>query len=394
MSGLELLADLAQANVAAAVAVVGVSLLRRPVRAAFGAGAAYRLWIIPPVAAAAAFVPPASATAPLAPSAMLDAVVLAGGAVEAGLARIPSAPEALLALWIAGAAATAGVLLWRQARFLGAVRRREAGPAVVGTLRPRIVLPGDFEARFSAPERAVILAHEQAHLRAGDAWANALAALARCAGWFNPLVHLGVHRMRLDQELACDAAVLDRFPQARRLYAEVLLKTQLAAQPLPFGCHWPAASPHPLKERIVMLKAPLPATGRRLAGLALVAALSAGGAVAAWAAQPAPPVAPAPLGAPDWVQRPQAADVAWAYPADAKAAKLEGRATLACRVDGDGRLDACQVASEAPLGAGFGEAALKLAPNFQMTPVDKTGRRTAGAPVRIPLKFVLPQGGA
>ena len=87
----------------------------------------------------------------------------------------------------------------------------------------------------------MILAHENAHLRAGDARINAVAAAALCACWFNPLVHMAVYLMRLDQELACDAAVLDRFPRARRLYAEVLLKTQLAAQPLPFGCHWPAA---------------------------------------------------------------------------------------------------------------------------------------------------------
>ncbi|MCH1932675.1 hypothetical protein L9G16_21260, partial [Shewanella sp. A25] len=60
--------------------------------------------------------------------------------------------------------------------------------------------------------------------------------------------------MRLDQELACDAATLRRFPKARRLYAEALLKTELAHTPLPFGCRWPAAARHPLEVRLAALK--------------------------------------------------------------------------------------------------------------------------------------------
>lgn len=395
MSLLDLLAGLGRANLAAGAAIVAVMLLRKPARRAFGARAAYLLWIAPALAAGAALMPPASTPAPLAPRMMLDAVVLAGGAVEATVAGAPGLPAAALMLWIAGAAAAAALLLWRQARFMGAMRRREAGPAVVGAFRPRIVTPGDFETRFGPEEREVILAHEYAHLRAGDARTNALAAVALCACWFNPLVHLAIHLMRLDQELACDAAVLGRFPQARRLYAQVLLKAQLATQPLPFGCHWPSAAEHPLKERIAMLKAPLPAPARRFAGIATAALLSTVGAAAAWAAQPgAPEERPSPRAIPDWVHRPVAADVAWAYPAAAEAANLEGRATLDCRVGGEGRLANCRVAMEAPLDAGFGQAALALAPHFQMKPIDRNGRPTKGTSVRIPIRFMLPQGDA
>jgi TonB family protein len=389
MSLLDLLMGLGRANLAAGAAIVVVMLLRKPARQAFGARAAYLLWIAPVLAAGAALVPPASAPAPLAPAAVLDAVVLAGGAVEATVTRAPGLPAAALGLWMAGGLAAAALLLWRQARFMGAIRRREAGPAVVGALRPRIVTPGDFETRFGPEEREVILAHEGAHLRAGDARTNALAAGVLCACWFNPLVHMAVHLMRLDQELACDAAVLDRFPQARRLYAQVLLKAQLATQPLPFGCHWPSSAEHPLKERIAMLKAPLPAPARRIAGIAVVALLSTAGAAAAWAAG-----APVPNVIPDWLERPNGADITWAYPAAAVAAKLEGRATLACRIDGQGRLNACQVVGEAPMAAGFGQAALMLSTRFQMKPIDRNGRSTKGANVRIPIRFMLPQADA
>jgi TonB family protein len=400
---LDLLTGLARANLAAAAAIVVVALLRTPARRAFGARAAYGLWLAPVLAAAATLVPPASVAVPLAPLAP-EVVAAVGGAVEAGVAAAPGLPAAMFALWIAGSLAAAALLLWRQARYMAAIARREAGPAVVGALRPRIVTPGDFETRFDAAEREVILAHEGAHLRAGDARINALAAAALCACWFNPLVHVAIYLMRLDQELACDAAVLGAFPQARRLYAEVLLKTQLATQPLPFGCHWPAAAEHPLKVRIVMLKSPLPATARRLAGLAAVALLSATGAAAAWAAQPGQPkpapalavatTAPAPAVLPDWILRPDMADVMRFYPTAAKAAKLEGRATIACHVDGEGRLGKCQLINEAPVGAGFGDAALALADRFQMKPVDQNGMATAGQKVRIPFKFALPSAPA
>jgi TonB family protein len=105
--------------------------------------------------------------------------------------------------------------------------------------------------------------------------------------WFNPLFHFAASRFRFDQELACDALVITRFPEARRYYADAMLKTQLADLGLPAGCHW--QSSHPLKERISMLKHPLPGRARRVFGLIAVAAFVAAGSYAAWAAQPAAP---------------------------------------------------------------------------------------------------------
>jgi TonB family protein len=64
-----------------------------------------------------------------------------------------------------------------------------------------------------------------------------------------------------------------------------MLKTQLAGFGLPVGCHW--QSSHPLKERIEMLKQPLPARTRKIAGSLFVATIVGCGTWAAWAAQPA-----------------------------------------------------------------------------------------------------------
>src|SRR3546814_498383 len=86
-------------------------------------------------------------------------------------------------------------------------------PAVVG-LRARIVLPADFDVRYSADERALILAHERTHRARGDVAGNALMAALRCVYWFNPLLWIAADRFRRDQELACDATVVARHPHA------------------------------------------------------------------------------------------------------------------------------------------------------------------------------------
>src|SRR6476659_3340337 len=95
-----------------------------------------------------------------------------------------------------------------QLRFAAAAQAGKAGPAVLGFLRPRIVMPDGFQDHFTAQEQAAILAHERVHLARQDARINALAALLRCLCWFNPLIHLGSRWLRIDQELACDASVV------------------------------------------------------------------------------------------------------------------------------------------------------------------------------------------
>jgi hypothetical protein len=199
----------------------------------------------------------------------------------------PDHAALLFAVWTLGAVLMALYLARLQVRFHATMRLGEAGPAVLGFFRPRLVMPDTFEEQFTAAEQAAILAHERVHLARQDARINALAALLRCLCWFNPLVHLGAASMRIDQELACDATALTG-PVSRRDYANALLKSQMMVTLLPLGCNWPG-SQHPLVERIALLKRKRPGTARRIAGtgLVMVAAISAG--LSAWAAQPPVP---------------------------------------------------------------------------------------------------------
>jgi TonB family protein len=155
---------------------------------------------------------------------------------------------------------------------------------VIGALRPRIVLPADFERRFDAEQRELILAHERSHVRRRDVAARWAACALRCCYWFNPLAHVAASRLRLDQELAADADVLRMHPHARRRYAETLLEEQLAVPGLPVGCLW--QSSHPLKERLLMIKHPVTPRFSHRTRIAFATAIIASGCTLAWAGQP------------------------------------------------------------------------------------------------------------
>jgi len=289
----EALLLLLRVNLAASAALVVVLLLRRPVRRLFGARVAYGLWTLVALAVLAMLLP-ARVVVVSAPAVAWGAHAAAGAMIEAGalasglpMQTAPGGPAILCAFWLGGVAAAFAHLLRSQLRFVRAARVGRGGPAVVGVLRPRVVTPADFLSRYTPREQSVVLAHEQTHIARQDSRINAAVAVARCLNWFNPLVHVLAHYLRIDQELACDAQVVAAYPAVRRSYAEAMLKTQLAAQPLPLGCYWPAQSAHPLAERIGLLTRPAPRRGVRLAGGALVAALALAGAWTAWAARPA-----------------------------------------------------------------------------------------------------------
>jgi TonB family protein len=282
----DVLAALIELNIAAAAAIGFILLVRRPAQRAFGPHAVYLLWAIVPVAALATLLPARTITTITFGLSLEDIIAMTAPSAESINWEETIAPV-LIAVWIAGTIVTAIALARRQAAFLRDASVGLAGPAIVGFSRPRIVTPDDFTRRFTDSERKLILTHEQVHLDRNDARINALVALVRCLFWFNPVIHAGAKFMRIDQELSCDAEVIDRRPRGvRRAYAETLLKTQLASRPLPVGCYWPAESQHPLTERIDML-ARKPVSGRRrIAATAIVLVLSCSAGVAAWAAQP------------------------------------------------------------------------------------------------------------
>ena len=281
---------LAFANLAAAAAVLAVLALRRPARRLFGPRIAYGLWLLVPAAALATLLPARVVTVAVRGSAptALEAPAVAG--IPAQIVTTAATPDlwaVAAGLWIAGALLSLAWIAWRQRQFDRDVQHGLAGPAAVGVLNPRVVTPSDFDARYTPREQFVVLAHEQTHIVRHDTRINALVVVARCLNWFNPLVHVLARCLRVDQELACDAQVIRRHPNVRRSYAEAMLKTQLAARPLPLGCYWPDPQAHPLTERIRLLSRQAPDPREQALGLTLLTALALAAVGSAWAAKPA-----------------------------------------------------------------------------------------------------------
>lgn len=286
----DLLDILLRVNLAVAAAVLAVLLLRIPARRLFGPRLAYALWGLPALAIVAALLPAPVIILPAPPSPDITAFPLHPGVAAKASAAQSATPVDMSAWLVTGWALGAAALLLAfgraQARFNRAIRQGRAGPAVIGVLQPRVVTPADFTAFYSQQEQRLVLTHEAIHIARQDSRINALMALACCLAWFNPLVHLMARLMRIDQEFACDAAVMTRHPRSRRAYAEALLKTQAGAHALPFGCYWSMTPAHPLVERVSLLTRPRGDTFIRTAGVTLLALTTLGGAATIWAARP------------------------------------------------------------------------------------------------------------
>lgn len=98
--------------------------------------------------------------------------------------------------------------------------------------------------------------------------------------------------------------------------------------------------------------------------------------------QPAAASEPVVITDPVWLQRPRNPERF--YPRDAFMRGIAGEVVLECEIDTEGRLT-CVVASEAPAGQGFGEAALRIAGGHVMRPATQNG-----APVRARYRMVVP----
>jgi beta-lactamase regulating signal transducer with metallopeptidase domain len=122
----------------------------------------------------------------------------------------------------------------------------DVGPAVVGALSPRIVIP-HWAALLDTPARALMLRHESEHIRARDPLCLLAATLVTALLPWNAALWMIARRLRLAIEIDCDSRVL-RSSSERREYGELLLTVgaRLSA-PMPFATS--LAERRPLLER-------------------------------------------------------------------------------------------------------------------------------------------------
>ncbi|MSU22716.1 MAG: hypothetical protein EXS32_02720 [Opitutus sp.] len=86
--------------------------------------------------------------------------------------------------------------------------RAVESPALLGFIRPWLLLPDGLVKKFTRQELRLVFLHELAHLKRRDIAVNWLATLVQILHWPNPLVWFAFARMRADRELACDELAL------------------------------------------------------------------------------------------------------------------------------------------------------------------------------------------
>ncbi len=126
--------------------------------------------------------------------------------------------------------------------------------ATIGWRRPVVLLPPDWTA-WTDQQRRAVLAHEIAHVSRNDFLAAVCGQLGPALHFYHPLVHWLLGRLRLEQELAADAAAA-KVSGGQREYLAAIAELAIAQQDR--ALVWPARSFLPTRNaflrRIVMLR--------------------------------------------------------------------------------------------------------------------------------------------
>ena len=273
--------------------MAAILCVRKPVAKLFGPGVAYALWLVP-------------AARLLMPSLEGEPVPLAenGQSISEAvrhsvLTQIPSEASAELTTSASSAVATVdfmalGITFWlggavlffiiqmiryasmrddllAEAEEIAQIEGVKvvasdlvAGPLAFGLFKRYIAVPLDFTKTYSPAERDLALAHEMAHHKSGDLFANLVAFIILCLQWFNPVAWMSWNAFRFDQEAACDARVLaGKGAEVRAIYGQALARTAFDGVPT-FATA--LNSPKTIIERLRRLTMKDASTQRRLLG--------------------------------------------------------------------------------------------------------------------------------
>jgi len=270
-----------KAQAAASFAILLVVALRRFVRKTFGAELGYYLWLLVPIAGLAALFPGL-------PEFREGIHASTSLAVALAIVKAPALDYArpVAIAWAAGTVALGAVFIVSQWRFDRSAKAGKAGPAATG-FWPRMIVPAGYTLRFTLEERALIRAHERAHMDRRDPTSNLMIAVIQAVSWFNPLIHVAAALARMDQELSVDAKVMALHPKGRRRYAETLLKAHSRGLNSPLACALAIGARHPLEVRLAMLGMRKISVERDGVGVVLIGALAFGVVLGLWVLAPA-----------------------------------------------------------------------------------------------------------
>jgi beta-lactamase regulating signal transducer with metallopeptidase domain/HEAT repeat protein len=98
-------------------------------------------------------------------------------------------------------------------------------PAVIGWLRPVLLIPASMSSGLTSAQLETIIAHELAHIRRHDYAVNLLQSLIETVLFYHPAVWLVSSRIRQEREHCCDDLAVVMSGDAR-LYASALLELE------------------------------------------------------------------------------------------------------------------------------------------------------------------------
>jgi beta-lactamase regulating signal transducer with metallopeptidase domain len=157
-------------------------------------------------------------------------------------------------------------------------------PAVMGVLKPLVLLPSSLVSGLSVGQLELLLAHELAHVKRRDYLVNILQTLAETLLFYHPVVWWVSKTIRQEREHCCDDLALQITGQSAVDYADVLLRLEKSRQTLAL-----AASSGSLVRRVERLLNPPKAGvsgGSSVVALLLIVCLSLTFVVGAVSAQP------------------------------------------------------------------------------------------------------------
>lgn len=223
---------------------------------------------------------------------------------------------------------------------------------VLGWLKPVVMVPAAALMHLPPEGLEALLAHELAHVRRGDFLANLMQSLAEALLFYHPAVWWLSRRIRQEREHCCDDAAV-RTCGDPILYASALARLEeLRIQPSLVPDLAPAASGGKLMSRIQRLlrpriahinPAPLAAL---LPALLLVGALGAASLRATAADGPTPPSQPVEMKF-NQIRIKHQPDPP-AYPAEAKAARIQGTVVVVLTIDTAGLVTEAKAISGPP----------------------------------------------
>lgn len=103
------------------------------------------------------------------------------------------------------------------------VSNKTQTPFTYGIFKPTIVCPENLS-DYDPKTTELAISHELTHIKHFDALYKIIIAAAFCVHWFNPFAWIMLILSCRDTELACDEKILEKFPDAKKDYANSIIE--------------------------------------------------------------------------------------------------------------------------------------------------------------------------